>query len=103
MTWTEFQELFIGKYFSNTAHQAKAQEFLELKHGTMTVMEYVARFKELARFSDDYVATDMAKVWRFENGLNLSIRGQDCRTSPTGHGLHGWDSPDHRERDRGCS
>ena len=25
--------------------------------------------------------------------------GQDRRTSPTGHGLHGWDSPDHRERD----
>ena len=22
--------------------------------------------------------------------------------SPTGHGLHGWDGPDHRERDRGC-
>ena len=76
MTWTEFQELFIGKYFSNTAHQAKAQEFLELKHGTMIVMEYVARFMELARFADDYVATDMAKVWRFENGLKLSIRGR---------------------------
>ena len=25
--------------------------------------------------------------------------GQDRRTSPTGHGLHGWDSPDHRERE----
>ena len=40
----------------------------------MTVMEYVARFTELARFDDDYVATDMAKVRRFENGLKLSIR-----------------------------
>ena len=37
---------------------------------------------------------------RFENGLKLSISGQDRRTSPTGHGLHGWDGPDHRERDR---
>ena len=27
--------------------------------------------------------------------------GQDRRTSPTGHGLHGWDDPDHIERDRG--
>ena len=25
--------------------------------------------------------------------------GQDCRISPTGHGLHGWGDPDHRERD----
>ena len=42
----------------------------------MTVMEYVAKFIELARFVDDYVATDMAKVRKFENGLKLSIRGK---------------------------
>ena len=42
----------------------------------MIVLEYVARFMELARFADDYVATDMAKVRRFENGLKLSIRGR---------------------------
>ena len=42
----------------------------------MTVMEYVARFTKLARFADDYVATDMAKVRRFENGFKLSIRGR---------------------------
>ena len=40
-----------------------------MKQGTMTVMEYVARFTELARFADHYMATDMAKVKRFENGL----------------------------------
>ena len=31
---------------------------------------------ELACFADDYVATDMAKVRRFKNGLKLSIRGR---------------------------
>ena len=76
MTWEEFHDLFMGKYFPDTARHAKAQEFLKLRQGTMTVMEYVARFTELARFSDDYVATDVAKVRRFENGLKLSIRGR---------------------------
>ena len=76
MTWAEFQELFMGKYFPETTRHAKAQEFLELKQGAMTVMDYVARFTELARFADDYVATDMAKVRRFENGLRLSIRAR---------------------------
>ena len=33
MTWEEFQELFMGKYFPETARHAKAQEFLELKQG----------------------------------------------------------------------
>ena len=76
MTWAEFQELFMGKYFPETARHAKAQEFLELKQGAMTVMDYVARFTELARFADDYVATDLAKVKRFEDGLKLSIRAR---------------------------
>ena len=73
MTWAEFQELFRGKYFPEIA---KAQEFLELKQGAMTMMDYVTRFTELARFVDDYVATDMAKFKRFENGLKLSIRAR---------------------------
>ena len=66
----------MGKYFPDTARHVKAQEFLELKQGTMTVIEYVARFTELARFADDNVATDIDKVRRFENGLKLSIRGR---------------------------
>ena len=35
----------------------------------------MARIK-LARFGDDYVAIDAAKVRRFEDGLKLSIRGK---------------------------
>ena len=42
----------------------------------MTVIEYVVRFIELARFADDYVATDLAKIRIFENRLRLSIQGR---------------------------
>ena len=63
----------MGKYFPEIA---KAQEFLELKQGAMTVMDYVTRFTELARLVDDYVATNLAKVRVFENGLKLSIRAR---------------------------
>ena len=31
MTWAEFHDLFMGKYFPDTACRTKAQEFLELK------------------------------------------------------------------------
>ena len=79
MTWAEFQELFMGKYFPETVRHAKVQEFLELKQGAMTVMDYVARFTELGRFADDYVATDLAKVRRFENGLKFSILSRIVR------------------------
>ena len=76
MTWEEFQELFMSKFFIASARHAKAWEFLELKQGTMTMLEYVAKFTELACFVDDYVTTDMAKVRKFEDGLKLSIRGK---------------------------
>ena len=76
MTWEELCELFMGKYFPAFARHAKAREFLKLKQGTRTVLKYIAKFTELARFADDYVATDMAKVRKFEDGLKLSIRGK---------------------------
>ena len=53
----------------------------------MTVLEYVAKFTELARFGDDNVATDAAKVRKFEDGLKLSIRGKII-----GHNLQDMDS-----------
>ena len=46
----------------------------------------LARFTELARFGDDYVATDAAKVRKFEDGLKLSIRGKIV-----GHNLQDMD------------
>ena len=76
MTWGEFQELFMEKFFPASTRHAKAEEFLELKQGNMTMLEYVAKFIELARFGDDYAATDMAKVRKFEDGLKLSIWGK---------------------------
>ena len=89
----------MGKYFPETA---KAQEFLELEQGAMTVMDYATRFTELARFTDDYVAIDLVKVRRFENGLKLSIRDRIV-----GLRLQDMDSMVRTaltiERDGGCS
>ena len=65
MTWGEFRELFMGKFFHASARHAKARQFLELKQGNMTVLEYLAKCTELERFGDDYVATDMAKERKF--------------------------------------
>ena len=66
----------MNKFSPASARHAKAREFLELKQGSMTVLEYVAEFIELASFKDDYVATNMAKVRKFKDGLKLSIRGK---------------------------
>ena len=86
MTWDDFRRLFMRKYFPASARHAKAREFLELRQGTMTILEYLARFTKMARFGDDYVATDTATVRKFEDGLKLSIRGKIV-----GHNLQDMD------------
>ena len=92
----------MDKYFPASARHAKAREVLELKQGSMAMLEYVAKFTQLVRFGDDYVATDMAKVRKFENGLKLSIRGKIV-----GFLLQDMDSIVRTamaiERDRGCT
>ena len=66
----------MDKFFLALARHVTAREFLELKKGSMTVLEYVAKFTELVSFGHDYVATDMVKVMKFEDDLKLSIRGK---------------------------
>ena len=76
MTWADFRELFMSQFFLASARYVKAREFLDLRQGNMTVLEYVAKSTELARFGDDYAAIDMAKVRKSKYGLKLSIRGK---------------------------
>ena len=54
MTWDDFHIIFMGKYFPASARHVKAREFLKLRQGTMTILDYVSIFTELARFGDDY-------------------------------------------------
>ena len=94
----------MDKVLPASARHGKALEFLELKQGSMTMHEYVAMFTELAHFGDYYVATYMAKVRKFEDGLKLSIQGKII-----GFLLQDMDSmvrtamAIQRDRDRGCT
>lgn len=45
MTWEQFKTIFIWTYFSNDTREKKAREFLDLRQGTMTMMEYIKKFE----------------------------------------------------------
>ena len=51
------------------------------------MMQYVTKFIKLAHFVDDFMATNVAKVRRFEDGLKLVIRGK-----VVGHRLQYFDA-----------
>ncbi|XP_058764834.1 uncharacterized protein LOC131638299 [Vicia villosa] len=66
----------------------KEIEFLELKQGNLSVMEYAARFVELEKFYPHYneATAEFSKCIKFENGLcpeiNKEIRYQEICNFP---------------------
>ncbi|XP_058211547.1 uncharacterized protein LOC131323719 [Rhododendron vialii] len=72
MTFTEFETLFLDKYFPTPFRLAKEQEFLNLKQGTMTVTQYAAKFEELSRCALDSIPNEDRKVRRFKWGLTTA-------------------------------
>ncbi|XP_074355305.1 uncharacterized protein LOC141694003 [Apium graveolens] len=74
VTWTRFKELFLEKYYSRYMQKQMDMKFLELKQGSMTVLEYEKKFIELSRFVTKYVDVDEEKARRFQQGLEYWIR-----------------------------
>ncbi|XP_028115674.1 uncharacterized protein LOC114313492 [Camellia sinensis] len=76
LSWNQFRELFLNKYFPCTIRRERVKEFQNFEQGNMTVTQYAAKFEELARYATRYVANDEEKARMFEWGLNLTIRGR---------------------------
>ncbi len=76
ITWEVFHRRFLDKYFPDTARAEKEQEFLRLQQGSMTVLEYAAKFESLARYFSPF--RDQANQgWlseRFQEGLMFDIQ-----------------------------
>jgi len=66
MTWERLIELLDSKYYPRDIQRMKEREFLNLKQGHMTVMEYATRFNELSRFALHQVSTEERKMDHFE-------------------------------------
>lgn len=64
---------FTDKYIHSHVKRQKAIEFQQLKQRNMTVLEYVTKFKRLARYAPELVDTVQKKVTKFLEGLNPII------------------------------
>jgi len=47
MTWERLKELMDNQYYPLDVQRMKEKEFLSLKQGNLSVMEYASRFNEL--------------------------------------------------------
>ncbi|XP_028096071.1 uncharacterized protein LOC114295985 [Camellia sinensis] len=76
LSWNQFRELFLNKYFPSTIYRERVKEFQNLEQGNMIVTQYASKFEELARYATRYIANDKEKERMFEWGLDLTIRGR---------------------------
>nr|XP_027192723.1 uncharacterized protein LOC113787766 [Cicer arietinum] len=77
MNWEQFEVAYLDKYYPKIARRQKELEFVHLQQGDMSIVEYVAKFEELARFSPhaQYAPIEEWKINQFEWGFRHEIRG----------------------------
>ncbi|TYJ96577.1 DNA/RNA polymerases superfamily protein [Cucumis melo var. makuwa] len=69
-----FRGIFEDKYYPSTYYEAKRDEFLGLKQGSLSVAEYERKYTELSRYADVIVASESDRCRRFERELRFEIR-----------------------------
>jgi hypothetical protein len=73
VTWAEFRESFHAHYIPAGIMIRRLEEFLALKQGDQSVMQYVGKFNHLSHYAADQVNLDQKKQACFMRGLNSKI------------------------------
>ncbi|MQM05013.1 hypothetical protein Taro_037818, partial [Colocasia esculenta] len=74
VAWDEFVRLFRAKFVPEHVQDWMEQEFLSLAQGSMTVLEYEARFPEHSKYAPHIVADERRKTKKFVMGFKPSLR-----------------------------
>jgi hypothetical protein len=74
LTWSDFKTEFENQFYSRYHHKVKEQEFLALRQGDMSVLEYERRFHDLLLFAPHYVSTEEHMIEKLRDGLRQDLR-----------------------------
>jgi hypothetical protein len=69
-TWDEFKLAFREHYILEGVLHMKQEEFMRLKQGGDTIMQYLNKFNHLSQYAINQVNTDLKKKNCFMRGLN---------------------------------
>lgn len=74
LTWESFKTRFLEQFCPIDLQRRLEKEFLELKQGNMSVMEYETLFNQKARFALRFLSSEQERIEHFVNGLRREIR-----------------------------
>jgi hypothetical protein len=74
VTWDEFNLAFREHYIPEEVLHMKQEDFMRLKQGKDTVMQYLNKFNHLSQYAIDQVNTDLKTKNCFMRGLNNRLQ-----------------------------
>ncbi|KAH0724928.1 hypothetical protein KY284_000793 [Solanum tuberosum] len=80
ITWECFSETFLDRFFPRELREVKAQEFMNLRQGSMTVQEYGCKFKQLSRYAPHMVVDSKPLMNKFMYGVSDLVK-TECRNA----------------------
>ena len=70
MTWEMFKTTFLERFFPRDIREAKVEEFINYKKGSMTLRKYSLEFLRLSRYVTSLVSNSRDEMSRFLTGTN---------------------------------
>ncbi|KAK9109829.1 hypothetical protein Sjap_017889 [Stephania japonica] len=67
-TWAEFRQLFLDEYIPTEVQLRLREQFLGLRQGTMSVSQYMDRFRYLMMYAMDVANTERLQIYYFIRG-----------------------------------
>jgi hypothetical protein len=81
VTWDEFKLAFREHYIPKGVLHMKQEEFIRLKQGGDTVMQYLNKFNHLSQYAIGQVNTNLKKKNCFMRGLNDRLQRRAVSTT----------------------
>lgn len=73
ITWELFKTSFLEICFPREMREAKVEEYINLRQGSMTVTEYSLKFVKLSRYATSLVSNSRDEMSRFLAGIAEDI------------------------------
>ena len=80
ITWECFSETFLDRFFPIKLREEKAQEFMNLRQGRITVQVYGLKFNQLSGYAPHMAADSKAHMNKFLYGVSDFVK-TECRNA----------------------
>lgn len=80
VTWEVLVDAFLDRFFSRELREAKVKEFMNLRHGSMSLREYGLKFTQLSKYAPEVVTEPRARMRRFIYGISDLVK-KECKTA----------------------